>query len=46
VILFADDGELSYLEYGYFDRPFADWPESRVRVLGSPTDTPASSPPP
>ncbi|WIX75960.1 hypothetical protein QRX50_31360 [Amycolatopsis carbonis] len=35
VILFADDGRLSYLEYVYFDRPPADWPDpSRVRVLG------------
>lgn len=35
VILFADDGRLSCLEYVYFDQTPAEWPDpSRVRVIG------------
>jgi hypothetical protein len=37
VILFADDGRLSCLEYVFFDETPAEWPDaSRVRVIGPP----------
>ena len=35
VILFADDGRLSYLEYVFFGDTPAKWPDpSRIRVVG------------
>ncbi|MEW2499716.1 MULTISPECIES: hypothetical protein [unclassified Amycolatopsis] len=35
VLLFADDGRLSYVEYVCFGEPSTDWPDlSRVRVVG------------
>jgi hypothetical protein len=37
VILFADNGRLSYLEYVFFGETPAKWPDpSRVRVVGPP----------
>lgn len=37
VILFADDGRLSYLEYVFFGETPAKWPDPRrVRVAGPP----------
>jgi hypothetical protein len=37
VILFADDGRLSCLEYVFFAETPASWPDpSRVRVVGPP----------
>ncbi|MEQ7011385.1 hypothetical protein ABN028_35005 [Actinopolymorpha sp. B17G11] len=41
VILFIDDGELSRLEYVWFDEPPNEWPDpSRVRVVAAPTHRP------
>jgi hypothetical protein len=38
VIVFADDGRLSYLEYVFFDDTPEVWPDpSRVQVVGPPT---------
>lgn len=35
VLVFTDEGRLSYLEYVYFDQPPTDWPDlRRVRVVG------------